>query len=98
MFKFKRRSQIISQTIKILPDVLSQEVSSETVLLDLKSERYFGLNDIGTRIWQLLQLHSDFKKIHEIMLDEYDVSSEQLQKDMDKLVTKLVAAGLASIE
>jgi len=77
---------------------LSQEVSGETVLLDLKGECYFGLDEVGTRIWQLIQEHGDLKKIHEIMLDEYNVDGEKLQRDLDDLVTKLVDAGLANLE
>ena len=38
--------------IQISPDVLSQEVNGETVLLDLEGESYFGLNEVGTRVWQ----------------------------------------------
>lgn len=77
---------------------MSQEVSGETVLLDLKGECYFGLDEVGTRIWQLIQEHGDLKKIHEIMLDEYHVDGEKLQRDLDDLVTKLVDAGLANLE
>ena len=39
----------------ISDEVLSQEVNGETLLLDLEGESYFGLNEVGTRIWQLLQ-------------------------------------------
>ena len=39
----------------ISDEVLSQEINGETVLLDLESESYFGLNEIGTRIWQVLE-------------------------------------------
>ena len=39
----------------ISDEVLSQEVNGETELLDLESESYFGLNQVGTGIWQLLQ-------------------------------------------
>ena len=81
-----------------MPDVLSQEVSGETVLLDLNGESYFGLDEVGTRIWQLLQNHIDAQKIHATLLQEYDVSSEQLQRDMDELITKLADAGLIEIE
>ena len=77
---------------------MSQEVSGETVLLDLKGECYFGLDEVGTRIWQLLKSHDDMKSIYEIMLDEYDVDGEKLQRDLDELVIKLVDAGLASLE
>ena len=39
----------------ISKEVLSQELNGETVLLDLQGESYFGLNEVGTRIWQLIQ-------------------------------------------
>ena len=89
--------KILTQSIKVLPDILSQEVSGETVLLDLNSENYFGLNDVGTRIWQLIQEDGDMQKVYDMMLDEYDVDEKQLEKDMEELVTKLVDAGLIEI-
>ena len=89
--------KILNQPIKILPDVLSQEVSGETVLLDLNSENYFGLNEIGTRIWQLLQEDGNLQQVYDIMLDEYDVDEKQLGKDMEELVARLVDAGLIEI-
>ena len=89
--------KILTQSIKVLPDVLSQEVSGETVLLYLNSENYFGLNDVGTRIWQLMQEDGDLQKVYDTMLDEYDVDKKQLGKDMEELVAKFVDAGLIEI-
>ena len=89
---------IINQTIKVLPDILSQQVRGETVLLDLNGESYFGLDAVGTRIWQLLQEHSDLQKIYDSMLEEYDVEGEQLEKDIDELITKLIEAGLVDTD
>ena len=40
----------LNQSISLSPDVISQEVSGETVLLDLQTENYFGLDEVGTRI------------------------------------------------
>jgi len=82
----------------VLPDILSQNVRGETVLLDLNGESYFGLDAVGTRIWQLLQEHSDLQKIYDSMLEEYDVEGEQLEKDIDELITKLVEAGLVDTD
>ena len=82
----------------MLPDILSQNVRGETVLLDLNGESYFGLDAVGTRIWQLLQEHSDLQKIYDSMLEEYDVEGEQLEKDIDELITKLVEAGLVDTD
>ncbi len=93
----QKLSEILKQTIHILPDVLSQEVSGETVLLDLNSENYFGLDEIGTRIWQLLQEYGGIQKVYDTILEEYDVDKKQLKKDLDELVAKLVDAGLIEI-
>jgi len=76
---------------------LSQEVSGETVLLDLNSENYFGLDEVGTRIWQLLQDYGDLQKVYDTVIKEYDVDEEQLTKDLDELMAKLVEVGLIEI-
>ena len=86
-----------NQTVEISKDVLAQEVSGETVLLDLEGESYFGLDEVGTRIWQLLQEHGSVQKAYEMLLVEYDVEAEQLEKDMEDIISKLEAAGLISI-
>jgi hypothetical protein len=80
-----------------MPDVLTQEVGGETVLLDLNSECYFGLDELGTRIWQLIQEFGDLQKVYDSMLDEYDVDGKQLEKDLDRIVDKLAEAGLICV-
>jgi hypothetical protein len=83
--------------IKIQPDVLFQEVRGETVLLNLDNESYFGLDETGTFFWKLLQENSDFQKVLEIMLDEYEVDARQLKADLDNLVKELLEAGLIEV-
>ena len=84
-----------TQKITISNEALSQEVNGETVILDLKSESYFGLDEVGTRIWQLLQEEKDLQKVFDALLQEYDVEAEQLEQDLIELVDKLIEAGLA---
>ena len=88
----------MSQTIEISTEVLSQEVYGEMVLLDLKSEEYIGLNEVGARIWQLLQDGKDLKEISDILIDEYDVSKEELDGDINRLVVELQDAGLVVVK
>ncbi len=88
----------MNQTVQVLPDVLSQEVSGETVLLDLNNENYFGLNEVGTRIWQLLQEQSNLEKIYDILLEEYDVDAKQLRKDFDDIINQLIDTGLIAFK
>jgi hypothetical protein len=78
----------------ISDEVLSQEVNGETVLLDLQGESYFGLDEVGTRIWQLLQEKSTVAQAVNTLFQEYDVSREQLESDVGQLLEKLIDAGL----
>ncbi len=89
---------MMTQKIEISSEVLTQEVGGETVILDLKSESYFGLDEVGTRIWQLLQEQEDIQTITATMLNEYDVKEEQLEKDIQNLLTKLNKAGIITFD
>lgn len=88
---------MMTQTIEISSEVLTQEVGGETVILDLKTESYFGLDEVGTRIWQLLQEQKDIQTITATMLNEYDVKEDQLGKDIQNLLNKLNKAGLITL-
>jgi len=88
----------LNQTITLSPDVISQEVSGETVLLDLESENYFGLDEVGTRIWQLIKETNDLKAIYDTLLTEYDVKEERLQQDLDTLRSEISGLGLITLE
>ena len=79
---------------QISPDVLSQEVAGETVLLDLASESYFGLDEIGTRIWQMLNQGMEQEAIIESLLTDYEAERARLEADLAELLDQLEAAGL----
>ena len=80
--------------IEISEDVLFQEVSGETVLLDLASEQYFGLDSVGTRIWTLLNEGAGAAAVVDTLLAEYAVERETLAADVDELLARLAEAGL----
>lgn len=85
------------QVFAVSKDVLFQEVSGETVLLDLASEKYFGLDPVGTRVWQLLNEGGSFSNMVDTFLDEYDVERGQLEGDVRELLESLVEAGLITM-
>jgi len=89
---------IWSATVRITPDVLHQELGGETVLLNLANESYFGLDDVGTRVWRVLAETQSATAVLTRLLGEYDVSAEQLSADVEKLIAQLLDAGLVSFE
>ena len=78
-------------------DVLFQEVAGEAVLLNLASERYFGLDPVGTHIWGLLNRKMNLQQVHENLCETYEASPEQLQQDLLALITQLAEAGLVTV-
>ena len=78
-------------------DVLFQVVAGEAVLLDLKREQYFGLNDVGTRIWQLLETAGPLQDVCETIAAEYDVDPEIVKADLLELIGALERAGLVKV-
>ena len=88
----------LNQTITLSPDVISQEVSGETVLLDLESENYFGLDEVGTRIWQLIKESGDLQVIYRTLLEEDEVEEERLQADLEVLLGEIAELGLITLQ
>ncbi len=83
--------------VDISPDALFQELEGEAVLLNLQSERYYGLDDVGTRMWQLLAVNGDVAAAYAQLLQEYDVEAAQLEADLAALIDRLAEAGLLTI-
>jgi hypothetical protein len=78
--------------------VLKRTAGSETVLLDLESEEFFGLDGVGARLFELLEQPRRLDEAVEALLTEYDVDRETLLTDMTALVSDLVARNLVVID
>lgn len=85
-----------NEPISIAPDVIFQHVAGETVLLDLKSEKYFGLNELGTRLWSLMQDQIPLNEILKRLHSEYQVEYDRLETDVVNLLEELQANELIS--
>ena len=82
----------------IMPkDVLLSGVEGESVLLNLESERYFGLDEVGTRMLSVLTSSNSIQAAYETLLAEYDVDADLLRQDLISLVDRLIAQGLVVI-
>lgn len=70
--------------------VLAKNVGAETVILDLKSGAYFGLDEIGTHVWGLIGAGKSIDEIREAMLATYDVETTVLERDISDLIGELL--------
>jgi hypothetical protein len=86
-----------SSRIEHSPDVLFKEINGESVLLDLGKEQYFGLNEVGTRVWAMLGSEHKFGEILDQLSNEYDVTREALLSDVSSVLDALHEEGLVKI-
>ena len=77
--------------------VLIRFLDKESVLLNIDTERYFGLDETGTRMWQLVTAAPKVQDAFQQLLDEYDVQPEQLRENLTELLDRLVENGLLQI-
>jgi len=87
----------LDRRVRISPEVLHQRVGDETVVLDLVGEQYYGLNAVGSRIWDLLAEDHTLAQIAEVIAQEFDAPAAQVQEDLRALITQLVDRGVAVV-
>jgi Coenzyme PQQ synthesis protein D (PqqD) len=84
--------------ISVPSDTLINILGGESVLLGLKSQQYFGLDEVGTRMWNVLTSSSSVEAAYETLLEEYEVEPETLRQDLYDLIGKLVERNLVEIQ
>jgi Coenzyme PQQ synthesis protein D (PqqD) len=77
--------------------VLIRFLDNESVLLNIQTERYFGLDETGTRMWQLATAAPKIEIAYQQLLDEYDVEAGLLRSNLTELLERLVENGLLEI-
>jgi hypothetical protein len=86
-----------SDRVSIPDDVLISNLQDESVILNLESERYFGLDSIGTRILTVLTTSESIEAAYQTLLREYNVDGQALRDDLIVLIENLAEKGLLRV-
>ena len=79
------------------PDVKIRQVGDESVILDLKTERYLGLDDVATRMWQTLMRTESVEEAYQELKSVYRVDPDLLRQDLEHLIDELVQHGIIEL-
>jgi len=77
--------------------VLVRFLDQESVLLNLQTEQYFGLDETGTRMWRLVTTSPNIDAAYQELLTEYDVQPDLLRENLTELLGRLVEHGLLQV-
>jgi hypothetical protein len=83
-----------SDRVTVPDDVLISNLQDESVILNLDSERYYGLDNVGTRFLSVLTTSESIETAYERLQNEYDVDPKVLRNDLLALIENLLDQGL----
>lgn len=87
------------ETRVMVPEqVVVRELAGEAVVLELTTGRYYGLDEVGVRMWSLLEQHGAIGRAYEDLLREFEVPREQLRRDLLEFVDLLASKNLLEIQ
>ncbi len=87
----------LTSRVRIAEDVLFRELEGESVLLHLDTGLYYGLDEVGTRMWTALAASGTIRAACERLLPEYEVAREDLERDLLRLTDELASCRLLEV-
>jgi hypothetical protein len=88
----------LQTTVVAVSDQVSCRLDDETVVLELKKGTYYGLNSVGSLIWDLIQQPHSIEALHSAVQEQYGVDSETCKRDVLRLIEELQLAGLVELK
>lgn len=79
----------LNTTIQRNPELVSSDVDGEKVMMSIESGEYFGLDPVGSRIWELIENPIQVEKLIELLLEEFEVNQEQCEIDTIEFLDQL---------
>ncbi|MEM9219940.1 MAG: PqqD family protein [Cyanobacteria bacterium P01_F01_bin.150] len=79
------------------PTQVSADLDGDLAILNFQTDVYHGLDQVGVRVWELLQAPTSFEQVRKTLLSEYDVDMETCDRDLKELLQKLATAGLLEV-
>ncbi len=87
----------LTSEISVPKHVLVRVFQNESVLLNLDSEYYHGLDDVGTHMWQVVTQSKTLQDAYDLLLSEFEVDAATLKKDLTDFIERLVQRGLLEV-
>lgn len=85
-------------TIRRSPRAVSRLIAGETLVFDLGSDRFYSLDSVGTRVWELIAEPSLFRDLVGTMLAEFEVGEDRVSADLQRLFQDLAEKGLVRFD
>ena len=96
-FSIMKREVSERSTVVAARDQVSSDLGGEVAILDLTGGVYYGLDEVGSRIWELVQKPIVIEQIQATIIEEYDADGERVEQDVRAFLQQLADEGLVEI-
>ena len=83
--------------VRVNPKQMAAKVGEGTVILGMQDSVYYGLDEVGTRIWSLLQQPCTVRAVRDVLLEEYEVEPDVCMTQLVALLYELAGRGLIDV-
>jgi hypothetical protein len=87
----------VNSTVVAAETQVSSDLGEEVAILDFKAGVYYGLDDVGARVWQLVQEPKKVREIRNVLLEEYEIEPDRCEHDLIELLRSLAGEELIEI-
>ena len=88
----------INNVVSRRNDIDTTDLNGEIVMMDLEKGRYFSLNGVGSRIWEIIEEPIGINKIVDCLLEEYDVNRNECEENVLEFLDKLDDANIICVD
>jgi hypothetical protein len=91
-------TDVFAHRVVVPEHVMIRVLQGESVVLNLETEWYVGLDEVGTRMWEVLTTEADVEAAAKRLLDEYDVDEPRLRADLTQFIAELTSRNLVELQ
>lgn len=91
------RAIATSSVVVATKDQVSSDLAGEVIVLSLQTAMYYGVDQVGARIWELLREPTRVTDICDAIAREYEVEPDLCQRDVLEFLRQLAAQGLIEV-
>ena len=75
-------------------EILDGNLEGNLVMMDIQKGKYFSLNPVGKRIWEIIEQPKSFDEITDLLQAEFDVTAEQCRSEVEEFLLKMEKSGI----
>ena len=85
----KKKTITTDVVISQIEEIVASDIDGETVMMSIENGKYYGLDDIGSRIWELIEKPVKVSDLIDTLLERFDVDRGTCEKDVLKFLNEL---------